>query len=182
MISLRGWFDADAAALRACVASSPDLITQLGRSDLDSMRACREFIRDTLYCSASVVNFAVCVDDVPRGNVGISTIEYVHATGWTHYWLARPARGNGYATRSLATIAQWAFCEQHLHRLELGHRTDNVASCGVALRAGFAVEGLQREKLRHGSRRYDVETHARLATDPAPDVPTVPLTEPAEPE
>jgi RimJ/RimL family protein N-acetyltransferase len=47
----------------------------------------------------------------------------------------------------------------------LGHRTHNPASCVVATRAGFAVEGLQRAKLRYGEERFDVELHARLATD-----------------
>ncbi|GGZ84958.1 hypothetical protein GCM10010329_00530 [Streptomyces spiroverticillatus] len=36
----------------------------------------------------------------------------------------------------------------------------------MALRAGFAVEGLERGKLRYGDVRHDVERHARLATDP----------------
>jgi [ribosomal protein S5]-alanine N-acetyltransferase len=51
--------------------------------------------------------------------------------------------------------------------LELGHRTNNPASCVVARRARFLVEGLERQKLRYGDERFDVELHARLATDPA---------------
>jgi RimJ/RimL family protein N-acetyltransferase len=50
---------------------------------------------------------------------------------------------------------------------------NNPASCAVAMRAGFAAEGIERAKLRYGVERFDVETHARLATDPAPSV--VPL-------
>jgi hypothetical protein len=38
----------------------------------------------------------------------------------------------------------------------------------VATAAGFLAEGIEREKLRYGNVRYDVETHARLVTDPAP--------------
>jgi len=36
------------------------------------------------------------------------------------------------------------------------------------MRTGFIVEGLQRGKLRYDGQRYDVELHARLATDPGP--------------
>ncbi|OUE31259.1 hypothetical protein BFL35_05940 [Clavibacter michiganensis] len=46
----------------------------------------------------------------------------------------------------------------------------NPASCRVATRAGFAAEGIERAKLRYGDERFDVETHARLATDPPPAV------------
>jgi hypothetical protein len=38
-------------------------------------------------------------------------------------------------------VARWAFDDAELFRLELGHRVNNPASCGVARAAGFAVEG-----------------------------------------
>jgi RimJ/RimL family protein N-acetyltransferase len=69
------------------------------------------------------------------------------------------------ATAGVRALAVWCFAELGLHRLGLGHRTDNPTSCRVATAAGFAVEGVQRAKLRYGVTRYDVELHARLATD-----------------
>jgi ribosomal-protein-alanine N-acetyltransferase len=80
-------------------------------------------------------------------------------------------RGEGLATRALAALAKRAYRELGLFRLELGHRVNNPASCAVARGAGFAVEGVERAKLRYGDRRFDVETHARLATDPSPAAP-----------
>jgi RimJ/RimL family protein N-acetyltransferase len=50
--------------------------------------------------------------------------------------------------------------------LELGHPTNNPASCGVAASAGFLYEGLERQRLTRDGNRHDVERHARLATDP----------------
>ncbi|WP_223884412.1 GNAT family N-acetyltransferase [Micromonospora craniellae] len=42
----------------------------------------------------------------------------------------------------------------------------NPASCRVAERAGYPVEGTLRESHRYGDgRRYDEHLHARLATD-----------------
>lgn len=175
MITLRPWMLSDAPALRECIATSPDLTRQMGTADVSTVEACRAFIRDALPNEASAVNFAACIDDVPVGNVGISNIEYRHSTGWASYWLALNARGQGIAARALATVATWAFAEQSLHRLELGHRVDNPASCRVATRAGFAAEGIERERLRYGTERFDVETHARLATDAAIDFDPLPL-------
>ncbi|MFS2031568.1 GNAT family N-acetyltransferase, partial [Curtobacterium sp. CT11-45] len=113
------------------------------------------------------------------GCVGVTAIEHTHGTAWISYWLTPEARGRGMATRALAAAAEDAFA-LGLHRLELGHRTNNPASCAVATRAGFRAEGVERDKLRYGDDRFDVETHARLATDPTPD--TVPLPrDPARP-
>lgn len=80
----------------------------------------------------------------------------------------RAARGHGYATRGLIAMSDWAF-DDGLFRLELGHRVNNPASCPVASAAGFRAEGIEREKLRYDDLRFDVETHARLATDPRPE-------------
>lgn len=53
---------------------------------------------------------------------------------------------------------------------------NNPASCVVAERADFIAEGLERAKLKYGDERFDVELHARLATDPEPgDESLVPL-------
>lgn len=46
----------------------------------------------------------------------------------------------------------------------------------MATAAGFRAEGIEWEKLRYGNARYDVETHARLASDPAPAMNPVLLT------
>ena len=83
---------------------------------------------------------------------------------------SRAARGRGAASAGVRAAAAWAFTERDLHRPELGHRT-NPVSCRVATAAGFAVEGLEREKLRYGEQRFDVELHARLVTDPSPHDP-----------
>jgi hypothetical protein len=43
----------------------------------------------------------------------------------------------------------------------------------VATSAGFLVEGLERQKLKYGDERFDVELHSRLATDPEPANTTI---------
>ncbi|MFC9128259.1 GNAT family N-acetyltransferase [Streptomyces sp. NPDC057099] len=91
-----------------------------------------------------------------------------HATGWVSYWTTRRARGRGVASGACRALARWAFDDAGLVRLELGHRVNNPASCRVALAAGFAAEGIERQKLEYDGTRYDVERHARLATDEEP--------------
>ncbi|GAA3709970.1 hypothetical protein GCM10022377_24510 [Zhihengliuella alba] len=179
MTHLRPWRPEDAPALVDAWTVSADLGPQTGDADLGEVGAARAFIEQHLLQPAgpgpaSSRNWAVDVDGTAVGNIGLSAIEHRHGTAWTYYWLSAPVRGRGVAARGLAAVAAWAF-EQGLFRLELGHRTNNPPSCGVATRAGFLAEGIERQKLRYGQDRYDVELHARLATDPAPDLRLLPL-------
>ncbi|AWL40542.1 MULTISPECIES: GNAT family N-acetyltransferase [unclassified Streptomyces] len=100
------------------------------------------------------------------GCVAVTAVNQVHGCGWVSYWTTEAARGSGVASAGVRALARWAFDDLGLYRLELGHRTDNPASCAVARRAGFIAEGIERGKLRYEGVRHDVERHARLATDP----------------
>lgn len=172
---LRPWRLDDAAGLQAAFTGSDDLSAQFGAIDLSTIARCQIFIADNLApATVSRQNFAISVDGVAVGNVGIGSMEHRHGTGWVYYWVSADARGRGLATLALASIAEWAFTEQGLYRLELGHRTNNPTSCRVAARAGFAVEGIERQKLKYGTERFDVETHARLRTDAPPPVGLLP--------
>ncbi|MEV6166381.1 GNAT family N-acetyltransferase [Streptomyces sp. NPDC052052] len=106
--------------------------------------------------------------DVALGGVAVGNLNDRHGTGWISYWTISVARGKGVASHGCRVLAECCFADLGLFRLELGHRTDNPASCRVALAAGFTAEGLQRGKLVYEGVRHDVETHARLATDPSP--------------
>lgn len=171
-VLLRPWSSDDAAALSAAHRSEPDLATQFGDADFSSRSVAEAFIEQSLRFDERAKNWAIVEDGVAVGNVGASAIEYRHETAWVSYWLAAEARGRGYATGALIAVSDWAFTNG-LYRLELGHRINNFASCRVATSAGFRAEGIEREKLRYGSIRYDVETHARLASDPAPTTTSI---------
>lgn len=59
------------------------------------------------------------------------------------YWTAAPARGRGVASRALAAVTAWAFeafAADGLERIELLRQVDNLASCRVAERSGFAFD------------------------------------------
>jgi ribosomal-protein-alanine N-acetyltransferase len=171
---LRPWRLDDARSLRSAFTASGDLAAQFGALELTTVARCENFITDNLAtATTSRRNFAITVGDVAVGNVGVGSMEHRHGTGWVYYWVSAEARGRGLATVALLSIADWAFTRQRLYRLELGHRTNNPGSCRVATKAGFLAEGIERQKLKYGTERFDVETHARLRTDPFP--PGLPL-------
>lgn len=173
---LRRWTTTDGADLAAAVVGSPDLARQLGGADVTDAAHGAAFVEEHLEpWGPRTFQLAICVDGRAVGNVGLSHVEHVHDTAWVSYWLAASVRGRGLATRALASVTRWAFEDLALHRLELGHRTNNPASCRVASAAGFAPEGIERAKLRYGTERFDVETHARLRSDPDPGVDGLPI-------
>jgi RimJ/RimL family protein N-acetyltransferase len=82
------------------------------------------------------------------------------------YWTVRTARGRGVASRAVAAFSEWGFDQLGLERIELCHAVPNAASCRVAQRAGYLLEGTLRSSYRYGDgRRYDEHIHGRLGTD-----------------
>jgi RimJ/RimL family protein N-acetyltransferase len=81
------------------------------------------------------------------------------------YWTTRAARGRGVAPRATTALTRWAFDEIGFHRLELMHATANEASCRVAGKAGFALEGTKRSAVLHQDGWHDMHLHARVQGD-----------------
>ncbi|MCF2533917.1 GNAT family N-acetyltransferase [Yinghuangia soli] len=101
------------------------------------------------------------------GDVSIQHIDTHLRTAEVGYWLMPEARGAGVATHGVATASRWAFGALGIHRLTLIHAAPNTASCAVANRTGFALEGVMRDgSVGPDGRHHDEHLHARLATDP----------------
>jgi RimJ/RimL family protein N-acetyltransferase len=84
------------------------------------------------------------------------------------YWIAREARGHGFASEAVQALAEVAFRRLRLHRLTAGVFEGNLASRKVLERCGFRFEGAQRAAIRkHGIWRTDW-CFARLADETGP--------------
>jgi RimJ/RimL family protein N-acetyltransferase len=102
-------------------------------------------------------------------NCMIFAIDRDFATAKIAYRVAPWRRRQGIGSEIADALARWAFAELGLVRVQLEHAVPNVASCGVALRAGFVFEGILRSASRDGlGIRHDDHVHGRLATDPVP--------------
>ncbi|MFG3012761.1 GNAT family N-acetyltransferase [Streptomyces cinerochromogenes] len=99
------------------------------------------------------------------GRVALRQILLGDGAAEVAYWTVARARGRGVAARATAALAHWAFEEVGFHRLELTHATANEASCRVAGKAGFALEGTKRSALNHQDGWHDMHLHARVRGD-----------------
>ena len=101
------------------------------------------------------------------GRIALGSMDLDDGIAGCAYWVLRRARGAGVAPRALTAVAGWALAEGRFHRLYLDHSTRNEASCRVAVKAGFALEGTKRSTAVHADGRHDMHLHARIREDGA---------------
>lgn len=102
------------------------------------------------------------------GHLGLHEMDAQLQIAMVGYWLLPRGRGRGVAARALAAVSAYGFEVLGLHRVELAHALENLASCRVAERAGYPYEGTLRQAMRYpvDGRWSDEHLHARLASDP----------------
>jgi RimJ/RimL family protein N-acetyltransferase len=131
-------------------------------------------VRSADWSDGDHATFAIAdrATDAFLGVVSVHQVDRVQATAEVGYRVAPAARGRGVAAEAVDAAAAWAYPAMSLFRLEIAHAVVNPASCGVATRAGFVLEGTLRQAYVYGDgHRYDDHLHARLATDPRPVLP-----------
>lgn len=101
-------------------------------------------------------------DGAIAGQISLRTIDLTEGLAEVSYWVLPHARGHRVAGRALTTLTGWSFGTLGLHRLEVCHSTANLASCRVADRAGYPLEGTKRGEVRHLDGWHDMHLHARV--------------------
>ncbi|GHI88259.1 GNAT family N-acetyltransferase [Streptomyces xanthophaeus] len=99
------------------------------------------------------------------GLIGLADLDLRGGSGELLYWLLPAGRGAGLMTAATERVTRWAFEELGLHRVRITHSVANPASCAVATKAGYALEGTMRGALLHADGWHDEHLHARLRTD-----------------
>jgi RimJ/RimL family protein N-acetyltransferase len=106
-------------------------------------------------------------DHAAVGRVALHHVNFEAACGEVSYWVLPHARRAGAASSAARAASEWSFDVMGLHRIELRHSVFNAASCGVATRAGFQLEGTLRSALLHVDGWHDMHVHARIRSDHA---------------
>ncbi|MFJ6793603.1 GNAT family N-acetyltransferase [Streptomyces sp. NPDC091268] len=102
------------------------------------------------------------------GLVGWGDIELAGGSAEIVYWILPSARGGGVVTEAVRRVGAWALDELGLHRLRLCHSVANPASCRVAEKAGYTLEGTLRSALLHADGWHDEHLHAFVRGDIRP--------------
>ncbi len=169
-VELRPWRQEDAQAL-VDAAQDPD-IQQWNRPGRDvSLQDARARIArwHERWTSEQTAIWAVArLGERPMGLIGWGDIDLSGGSAEILYWLLPAGRGAGVITDATVRLSRWAVDDLGLHRLRLAHSVANPASCRVATRAGFALEGTMRRALLHADGWHDEHLHARVRGDKWP--------------
>ncbi|MFJ3338498.1 GNAT family N-acetyltransferase [Streptomyces sp. NPDC086766] len=101
----------------------------------------------------------------PMGLIGWGDIDLKGGSAEILYWMLPTGRGGGVMAAAAVCLSRWAMDDLGLHRLRLTHSVANPASCRVATKAGFALEGTMRGALLHADGWHDEHLHARIRGD-----------------
>ena len=97
------------------------------------------------------------------GTVGFHRRDRENASTSVGYWIAADRQGRGLMTRAVAALAEHAFGELGIHRIELRAAPANARSRALAQRLGFREEGILREAERFGDEYRDLVLYSLLA-------------------
>jgi len=111
------------------------------------------------------VDFVPCRDGEPVGFGWAFDVDDVASTAEIGYWICATERGQGYATETVELLAEWAFEDRQLHRLQARVFAGNEASERVLEKAGFEREGTLREAYRVEGERVDATVFGLLADE-----------------
>jgi RimJ/RimL family protein N-acetyltransferase len=145
-LSLRGWCDGDAGPLIE-IYRDPALRRRT-KILIDDRRDAQRWLDRQRRGSMLGERLSFAVDEIssatgrPRlvANVVLKLGGLADGHAEVGYWTAAPARGRGIAPRAVEALSRWAagaYAADGLRRLELLHDLDNLASCRVAIKAGY---------------------------------------------
>lgn len=97
------------------------------------------------------------------GACGLNQINELHAFCNLGYWVRQACQGQGVASAAVRMLADFAWAELPLQRLEIVVGVGNVASLRAARKAGAFEEGIARKRIRLDQRWVDAHMLSLIA-------------------
>jgi [ribosomal protein S5]-alanine N-acetyltransferase len=105
--------------------------------------------------------FGIFVDGHLAGEINLTAVQRgPFQSAYVGYWIDEKHAGNGYMPESLVVLAQFAFDELHLHRIQISIIPRNSASRRVVEKLGIRDEGVAQRYLEING---EWEDHIRYA-------------------
>ncbi|MEU8464547.1 GNAT family N-acetyltransferase [Streptomyces sp. NPDC029003] len=165
-LELRPWHLSDAGALLA--AAQDPAIRQWNRLVVETAQDARrriEGMRERWGAELSAIWAIARPGEEAVGLIGWGDIDLAGGSAEIVYWILPAARGGGVVVEATRRVTAWALDELGLHRLRLCHSVANPASCRVAAKAGYSLEGTMRGALLHADGWHDEHLHALVQGD-----------------
>ena len=106
-----------------------------------NQRSYRDFIgADVITTQHPGFQFGVFAEGELVGMIGYQAMHLINRICSLGYWLAEPAQGNGYITKSCRSLITHSFRILNFNRIEIQCSVENRASIAVAERLNFTKE------------------------------------------
>jgi RimJ/RimL family protein N-acetyltransferase len=157
---LRPWTHQDAPVLFA--SRQDPQIRRWGVRSVESIEEAEEMITAWAdgWKTETSAGWAVARGEEILGHAGLRTIDLKEGVAECAYWVRPLARGQGIAPIALRALSGWSIGVAGLHRIELYHSVENMASCQVAAKGGYVLEGTVRSAVLHEDGWHDMHLHA----------------------
>lgn len=123
-----------------------------------ALHEAQDWIQATLLERSRGHAYQFAIFDAQRrflGGCGLNLVNDVHRFANLGYWVRTSATGQGAAVAATKLLAEWAFKNTNLERLEIVAAVDNPRSQRVAEKAGAHREGIARSRLLVHERMHD---------------------------
>jgi ribosomal-protein-serine acetyltransferase len=169
-VSIRPFREDDAEGLFDSVRESmDDLIRWMPWCHSEySISEAREWVERQIdaFKARDEFNFAIVADGGQMAGVcGINAINRENRLANLGYWVRSSQVRRGIATRATRLLADWAFQNTELNRLEILVAIRNHPSLRVAAKAGAVWEGVLRGRLHHRGEMHDAVLFSIVRTD-----------------
>lgn len=138
----------------------PWAATQTFEDTAGFINRAREQLDDNNGFQAAIVSAGVIA-----GVIGYVRVNWNNRSTNLGYWLGEEHRGKGTMTAAVQILADHAFSEWDLNRVEICAAEQNRRSRAIPERLGFRQEGILREAELVGGRYRDSAVYATLASE-----------------
>ena len=109
--------------------------------------------------------FGIEIDKEIVGICSINNIDKESRHGTLGYWLGKKYWGQKFMSKAAKAVVDFGFKELKLHRIEVTHFAENIASQKIIQKLGFKLEGKEREKIFRFGRWHDHLLYGLLEQD-----------------
>jgi RimJ/RimL family protein N-acetyltransferase len=152
--AIRPLVESDAGALLRLWLENREFLAPSGPARTDdyfTLETQREIARNESGLSFAILDDGELAGVIALNHVSLGALRSANVG----YWVDAARNGRGLASRAVAALAEHAFGELELHRLEAGTAVDNLASQRVLEKNGFERIGLARSYLLIGGEWRD---------------------------
>lgn len=160
---IRAWKPEDKYAL-AEMLNNKNILNNLrdGISFPYTVTDAENYITEMLLCDkAKTFTFAITLDDVPIGSIGVFRCGNIHfRTAEMGYYIGEPYWGKGFGTSAVKQVCDYVFSNTDIIRIFAEPFAYNNASCRVLEKAGFQFEGTLRSNAVKNGKIIDMKMYA----------------------